>query len=97
MKLYYMPGASSLFPHIVLVESGLFFDAVKVDEHSKVMDGGGDYRSVNPLGYVPALQLEDGSVLTEAASITTPGDANPPRPNLASRGSKGEPIPESRH
>ena len=69
MKLYYMPGASSLFPHIVLVESGLSFDAVKVDEHTKVMDGGGDYRSVNPLGYVPALQLEDGSVLTEAASI----------------------------
>ena len=64
-----MPGASSLFPHIVLVESGLSFDAVKVDEHTKVTDGGGDYRSVNPLGYVPALQLEDGSVLTEAASI----------------------------
>jgi glutathione S-transferase len=69
MKLYYMPGASSLFPHIVLVESGLSFDAVKVDEHTKAIDGGGDYRSVNPLGYVPALQLEDGSVLTEAASI----------------------------
>jgi glutathione S-transferase len=70
MKLYYMPGASSLFPHIVLVESGLSFDAVKVHEHTKVTDGGGDYRSVNPLGYVPALQLEDGSVLlTEAASI----------------------------
>jgi hypothetical protein len=35
MKLYYMPGASSLFPHIVLVESGLSFDAVKVDEHTR--------------------------------------------------------------
>lgn len=50
-------------------EAGLSFDAVKVDEHTKTMDGGGDYRSVNPLGYVPALQLEDGTVLTEAASI----------------------------
>jgi glutathione S-transferase len=69
MKLYYMPGASSLLPHIVLIESGLTFDIVRVDEHTKTMDGGGDYRSVNPLGYVPALQLEDGSVLTEAASI----------------------------
>lgn len=69
MKLYYLPGASSLFPHIVLVESGLSFDAVKVDEHSKVTEDGGNYRAVNPLGYVPALQLHDGSVVTEAASI----------------------------
>ena len=70
MKLYYVPGASSLFPHIVLVESGLIFDAVKVDERKKALEDGGDYRAVNPLGYVPALQLDDGSVLTEAASIT---------------------------
>lgn len=69
MRLYYLPGASSLFPHIVLVEAGLSFEAVKVDERSKAMAGGGDYRCVNPLGYVPALQLEDGTVLTEAASI----------------------------
>jgi glutathione S-transferase len=69
MKLYYQPGASSLFPHIVLVETGLVFDAVKVDERTKTLDDGGDYRTVNPLGYVPALQLEDGSVLTEAAAI----------------------------
>jgi glutathione S-transferase len=69
MRLYYLPGASSLFPHIVLVEAGLSFDAIKVDEHTKAMDGGGDYRSVNPLGYVPALQLQDGTVLTEAVAI----------------------------
>ena len=69
MRLYYLPGTSSLFPHIVLIEAGLSFDAVKVDEHAKTMDGGGDYRSVNPLGDVPALQLEDGTVLTEAAAI----------------------------
>ncbi len=69
MRLYYLPNASSLFPHIVLVEAGLPFDAVRVDEHTKIMDGGGDYRSVNPLGSVPALQLGDGTVLTEAAAI----------------------------
>jgi glutathione S-transferase len=69
MKLYYMLGASSLLPHIVLIEAGLPFAAVRVDEHTKAIDGEGDYRSVNPLGYVPALQLADGSVLTEAASI----------------------------
>jgi hypothetical protein len=69
MKLYYLPGASSLFPHIVLVEAGLAFDAVKVDEHTKTIDSGGDYRSINPLGYVPALQLEDGTVLTETVAI----------------------------
>ncbi|MGH8249684.1 MAG: glutathione transferase GstA [Steroidobacteraceae bacterium] len=69
MKLYCRPGTSSLFPHIVLVESGLAFDAVKVDDRTRALPDGGDYLSVNPLGYVPALQLEDGSVLTEAASI----------------------------
>jgi glutathione S-transferase len=69
MKLYYMPGASSLLPHIALVEAGLPFDAIKVDEHTKALEGGGDYRAVNPLGYVPALQLDDGIVLTEAAAI----------------------------
>jgi glutathione S-transferase len=69
MKLYYLPGASSLLPHIVLVEAGLPFDAVKVDEHTKALPDGRDYRTVNPLGYVPALEFEDGTVLTEAASI----------------------------
>jgi glutathione S-transferase len=69
MKLYYMPSASSLLPHIVLVEAGLSFDAIKVDEHTKALEGGGDYRSVNPLGYVPALQLNDGTVLMEAAAV----------------------------
>jgi glutathione S-transferase len=57
MKLYYLPGASSLFPHIVLVEAGLAFDAVKVDAHTKIFDGGGDYRSINPLGTFPPCNL----------------------------------------
>jgi len=56
-------------PHIVLNESGLAFERIKVDEHAKATDGGAYYRSVNPLGYVPALQRDDGTILTEAAAI----------------------------
>lgn len=69
MRLYYLPGASSLFPHIALVESGLPFDVVQIDESTKVTPNGNDYRTVNPLGSVPALQLADASMPTEAASI----------------------------
>jgi glutathione S-transferase len=69
MKLYYAPGACSLSPHIVLMETGLPFEKVKVDNKTKEMEGGGDYRTVNPLGYVPALQLDDGTVLTEGPAI----------------------------
>jgi glutathione S-transferase len=69
MKLFYAPGSSSLSPHIVLYEAGLSFVAVKVNEHTKVIEGGGDYREVNPLGYVPALLLDNGTVLTEGAAI----------------------------
>ena len=69
MKLFYAPGSSSLFPHIVLHEAGLPFETVKIDEHTKAMTGGGDYRNVNPLGYVPALVLDDGTLLTEGAAI----------------------------
>jgi glutathione S-transferase len=68
MKLFYAPGACSLSPHIVLNEAGLSFDKVKVDTKSKAMPGG-DYRSINPLGYVPALELDDGTVLTEGPAI----------------------------
>jgi glutathione S-transferase len=69
MKLYYVPGSSSLSSHIALIESGLPFEKVKTDEHTKVMEGGGDYKAVNPLGYVPSLQLDDGTLLTEAPAI----------------------------
>jgi glutathione S-transferase len=68
MKLFYAPGACSLSPHIVLNEAGLSFDKVKVDTKSKAMEGG-DYRSVNPLGYVPALELDDGTILTVGPAI----------------------------
>jgi glutathione S-transferase len=83
MKLYYLPGASSLLPHIVLVEAALSFNAIKVDEHTKAMEGGGDYRTVNPLGYVPALQLDDGTILTEAAAIAQYVADRVPAKNLA--------------
>ena len=69
MKLFYASGSSSLLPHIVLLEAGLPFTAIQIDEHTKDIDGGGDYRTVNPLGYVPALVLDDGTLLTEGPAI----------------------------
>jgi glutathione S-transferase len=69
MKLYYAPGTISLMPHVALLESGLSFDAVRVDEASKKMADGGDYKAINPLGYLPALLLDEGNVLLEAAAI----------------------------
>ena len=69
MKLFYAPGTISFMPHVALVESGLPFIAIRVDETSKTMQGGGNFRSINPLGYVPALALDDGTLLLEAAAI----------------------------
>jgi glutathione S-transferase len=69
MKLYYSPGACSLSPHIVLREAGLTFELEKVDLQTKQTETGADYRKVNAKGYVPALQLDDGSVLTEGPAI----------------------------
>jgi glutathione S-transferase len=83
MKLYYMPGACSLSPHIVLKEAGVSFDKVKVDGKTKAMDGGGDYRTINPLGYVPLLELDDGTRITEGPAIVQYiADKNPGK-NLA--------------
>jgi glutathione S-transferase len=69
MKLYFSPGACSLSPHIVLKELGLPFEAVRVDLQSKQTADGRDFRSVNPKGYVPTLELDDGSILTEGPAI----------------------------
>ncbi len=69
MKLYYSPGACSLSPHIVLNEAGLAFDAESVDLASKKTKSGADYKAINPKGAVPALQLDNGQVLTEVSAI----------------------------
>jgi glutathione S-transferase len=69
MKLYFSPGACSLSPNIVAHEAGLPLDLVKVDLGAKKVAVEGDFLAVNPKGYVPALQLEDGSVLTEGPAI----------------------------
>ncbi len=69
MKLFYVPGVCSLSPHIVLREIGADFQLDKVDRKTKVSESGADYNQLNPKSYVPALQLDDGTVLTEGASI----------------------------
>jgi glutathione S-transferase len=69
MKLYYFAGACSLSPHIVLLEAGLPYTLVKIDSKTKKTESGGDYLAINSKGAVPALQLDDGRVLTEGPAI----------------------------
>jgi len=69
MKLYYSPGACSLSPHIVSREAGIPLELKKVNTKDKTIEGGGDYWKVNPKGYVPALELDNGLVLTEGPAI----------------------------
>ncbi|MCA1854488.1 glutathione transferase GstA [Massilia oculi] len=69
MKLYYSPGACSLAPHIVLREAGLAFTLDKVDIATRRTAGGADFLAVSPNGYVPALEIEAGLVLTEGPAI----------------------------
>ena len=69
MKLYYSPGACSQAPHIALHEAGLPHSSTRVDLRAKTIEGGGDYWAINPKGAVPAMQLDNGQVLTENAAI----------------------------
>ena len=69
MKLFYTPGACSLSPHIALLEAGLPFSLVKVDLNNKKLESGDDFDGVSGKGYVPALELDDGQVLTEGPAI----------------------------
>jgi glutathione S-transferase len=69
MKLYYAPGACSQSPHIVARELGLPIELKKVNTKDKTIEGGGDFWKVNPRGYVPALELDNGQVLTEGPAI----------------------------
>jgi len=69
MKLYFSPGACSLAPHIALLASGLPAAIERVNLRTKQLEGGADFRAINPKGYVPALQLDDGRLLTETQVI----------------------------
>ncbi|MCC2956656.1 glutathione transferase GstA [Massilia sp. IC2-477] len=69
MKLYVSPGACSLAPHIALIAAGLPFSIERVSLKTKAIASGGDFRAINEKGSVPALQLDNGQVLTEAAVL----------------------------
>lgn len=88
MKLYYKPGACSFSPHIILRETGLDFSLIKVDLATKRTEAGDDYFEVNPKGLVPALLMDDGSLLTEGVAIVQYlADKVPDRQLLAPAGS----------
>jgi glutathione S-transferase len=70
MKLFLKPGSCSLAPHIVLEEAGLSYETEGVDLKTKITESGKDYWQINPKGYVPALQLESGEVITEGPAIS---------------------------
>jgi len=69
MKLYYSPGACSLSPHIVLRESGLKFEPIATSTKTHKLQDGTDFYTINPLGYVPVLELDNGERLTEGPAI----------------------------
>jgi len=69
MKLYYAPGACSLSPHIVARELGIDIDIEKTDTKTKRTASGVDYLTINPKGYVPTIELDDGQVLTEGPAL----------------------------
>ena len=83
MKLYFSPGACSLSPHIILHETGLPFTTEKVDLASKKTASGADFAGINPKGYVPALETDEGVLLTEGPAIVQYLADKVPAKNLA--------------
>jgi len=92
MKLYFSSGACSLSPHIALREAGIDFQLVKVDlKNRKLSADGSDFKKINPKGYIPVLELDDGAWLTEGPAIVQYiADLNPdaglaPKPGTLAR------------
>ena len=84
MKLYYSPGACSLSPHITLIEAGMEFQALAAPTRTHKLADGTDYYTINPLGYVPLLELDDGTTrLTEGPAIVQYIADQVPEKNLA--------------
>lgn len=83
MKLYYSPGACSLSPHIALHEAGLAFEAVPAPTKTHQLPDGTDYYTINPLGYVPLLELDNGERLREGPAIVQYIADQAPQKNLA--------------
>ena len=88
MKLYYSPGACSFSPHIVLRESGLAFEPVLASTKTHKLTDGTDFYTINPLGYVPVLELDDGSAIAESLAICRYLEAMQPLPPLMGRTSQ---------
>jgi glutathione S-transferase len=69
MKLYYMPGACSLAPHIALREAGMTFQLVRFEKEKQALEDGAPLKGVNDKGYVPVLELDSGERLTEVSAV----------------------------
>jgi glutathione S-transferase len=82
MKLYFSPGACSLAPHIVARAAGIDLTVVRVDGRTKKTEHGDDFWAINPKGFVPALELDDGTILTEGPVISQYLADSKPESNL---------------
>ena len=90
MKLYYLAGACSLASHISLLEAGVAHTAIAVDRQTRLATDGQDFRKINPKGYVPALLLDSGELLTESAVLLPYiGNLNPAAKLIPAPGSIG--------